>query len=68
MKKAKGRKVQIPETETIGKLPRPQPAKRAADLKKTVKKRSRQYRHLLTALRAAIRILNAFDQKTIYRK
>ena len=46
----------------------PSPAERSAAVRKTLKKRRKQYRHLVALLRAAIRIVNAFDHKTIYRK
>ena len=49
----------------VGK--RKEPAKKAGSVKKTMDKRIRQYRNLRTLLRAAIRILNALDHKTIYR-
>ena len=40
-------------------------AKKASNIKETMEKRRRQYRHLMTALQVAIRPINAFDRKTI---
>ena len=40
-------------------------AKKASNIKETMEKRRRQYRHLMTALQVAIRLINAFDRKTI---
>ena len=44
------------------------PAQKAADMKKTLKKRQKQYRHIKVLLRSSIRILNSVGHRTIYRK
>lgn len=47
---------------------RKKPEKKGPEgLRVTLKKRSRQLKHLRALLGAMVRILNAFDKKTIYR-
>ena len=42
--------------------------RKGTGLQDTLKKRSRQLRYLQYGLQAAIRVLNALDRKTIYRR
>lgn len=72
MKKSTGRKKKAADAasasaQALQEGKRKTAVRKAGSAKKTVDKRIRQYRHLRTLLRAAIRILNALDHKTIYR-
>ena len=56
-------------TQKTSKLKRSKAAvRKGTGLQDTLKKRSRQLRYLQYGLQAAIRILNALDRKTIYRR
>ena len=41
---------------------------KAADAKKMFRKRKKQYQHIMTLLRAVIRIVNAAGRSTMYRR
>ena len=56
-------------TQKTSKLKRSKAAvRKGTGLQDTLKKRSRQLRYLQYGLQAAIRVLNALDRKTIYRR
>ena len=61
--------VKTAKSAKTSKLKRSKAAvRKGTGLQDTLKKRSRQLRYLQYGLQAAIRVLNALDRKTIYRR